>query len=241
MKIISLLFCSLLILGAAAQTTVTKSYPVQAGQRVSLSFDYPKTVKVSTWDKNEVYVKALVSINNGENDSAFELEQKNENGVLSICNHIKDMNKLPRTYTVMMDGQKVSFKTREAYDDYVSKINPKRYGTFNGVDIQITLEIKVPANTATEIDAKYGIVELVNFNAPVNVDAPYGGIDATVNAASTGKLTATTHYGKILTNLDLKLTDMKERDFFTSITAEPGKGPAYNLKSTYGTLYLRKP
>ncbi len=237
------MFCSLLLLSAAAQTTVTKTYPVKPGQQVALDFDYPQTVRVSTWDKNEVYVKALVSINNGENDSAFQLEEKSEDGVLSIRNRIKDLDQLPRVYTVRMDGQKVFFKSKEAYDDYLNKNKMKGngYGTSHGVDIQVTIEIKVPANTATNVEAKYGIVELVDFRGSVTVDAPYGGIDATINEAATGKLTATTHYGRILTNLNLKLTDMKEKDFYTSITAEPGKGPAYNLKSTYGTLYLRKP
>ena len=35
-------------------------------------------------------------------------------------------------------------------------------------------------------------------------------------------------------------TDKKDANFFTSITAEPGKGPAYDLSSSYGNIYLRK-
>ncbi len=112
--------------------------------------------------------------------------------------------------------------------------------TSEGVDMEITVEVKVPVNTATDIKATYGIVELVGFNAPATVNATYGGIDATVAMANTGKLQATTSYGQIYSNLDLTLTDKTEKDFFTSITAEPGKGPAYILKSTYGKIYLRK-
>lgn len=110
-----------------------------------------------------------------------------------------------------------------------------------GVDMEITVEVKVPANTRTDINSVYGIVEVVNFNAPANIDATYGGIDATVNESTTGRLKATTSYGQIYSNLDLKLTDKTQKDFFTSITAEPGKGPEYTFKSTYGKIYLRKP
>jgi hypothetical protein len=110
-----------------------------------------------------------------------------------------------------------------------------------GVDMEITIEVKVPANTSTDIKSTYGIVELVNFNGSANVNATYGGIDATVERSTTGKLQATTSYGQIYSNLDLKLTDKTEKDFFTSITAEPGKGSTYILKSTYGKIYLRKP
>jgi len=234
--------CCIIVIGGAAQTKVNRSYPVKPGQQVELEFDYPKVIRVSTWDKNEVSVTALVSINDGDNDTAFVLEDKiTADGILSIRNRIVNMNKLPRLYTVIQDGKKTVFRSREQYQEFKSKLGGNNRITSDGVDMEITIEVKVPANTATNIKATYGIVELVNFNAPATVNATYGGIDATVTQATTGKLQATTSYGEILTNLDLKLTDKTERDFFTSITAEPGKGPAYILKSTYGKIYLRKP
>jgi hypothetical protein len=241
MKIILLSICCLLFIGASAQTTLTRSYPVKQGQQVKLNFDYPKIVRVSTWDKNEVSVVAHVSINDGENDSAFVLEDKIADGAITISNHIKNMKDLPHRYTVIQDGKKTVFRSKEDFKEY-NRTNPgTRRMTSDGVDMEITIEVKIPANTSTDITSTYGIVEMVNFNAPATVNATYGGIDATVAQATTGKLKATTSYGQIYTNLDLKLTDKTQKDFFTSITAEPGKGPEYNLKSTYGNLYLRKP
>ncbi len=232
--------CCVIVTGIHAQTKLNRSYPVKPGQQVALDFDYPKIVRVSTWDKNEVSVTAQVSINDGENDAAFILEDKTTDGTISISNRIKDMDQLPRRYTVIQDGKKTVYRSKDEYREFVGKLGNSHRITSNGVDMEITLDIKIPANTATHINAKYGIVELVGFNAPATVNAPYGGIDATVSQASTGKLTATTHYGQIFTNLDLKLTDKQERDFYTSISAEPGNGPAYKLTSTYGNLYLRK-
>ncbi|SJZ35921.1 hypothetical protein [Sediminibacterium ginsengisoli] len=240
MKKIAMMMVCLIALGASAQTTVTRSYPVKQGQQVALDFDFPKVVKVSTWDKNEVYVKATVSINDGENDSAFVLEDKSKDGVLSISNRIKDRESLPKRYTIMRDGQKLVFKTRGEMRAFGDKNGIRNYYS-EGVDMDITLEIKVPAGMATDIKAKYGIVELVGFNGPVTVTATYGGIDATVQEANTGKLSATTNYGQIYSNLDLKVKDYTEKNFYTSFTAEPGKGPAYILTSKYGKIYLRKP
>ncbi len=235
-------FCCLTVLSAAAQTTVNKTYPLKAGDKIELDFDYPKVVRISTWDKNEVSVTAHVSINNGENDTAFVLIEKNEDGVLSIKNKINNMDKLPHLYTVMQDGKKTIFRSKEDFKEYMSKNGGVRRYSSEGVDLEITIEVKIPANAvATNVKSTYGIVEMVNFNAPANVNATYGGIDATLATANTGKLQATTSYGQIYTNLDLKLTDKTEKDFFTSITAEPGKGPTYILKSTYGKIYLRKP
>lgn len=221
------------------QSIVTKSYPVKSGQSLVLKFDYPK-IHISTWDKAEVQISAKVSINDGDNDSAFTLTDETADGVLTIADHITDMDKLPRHYTISQNGKKTIFKTKEAFEEYKKTSGPINSYS-QGTDIDISLDIKVPANTTTSVKAIYGMVEVANFNAPANIDAIYGGIDATLVKAQTGKLQASTNYGKIYSNLDLDLTDKASRDFFTSITAEPGKGPALTFKSTYGKIYLRKP
>jgi hypothetical protein len=233
--------CSLVMITATAQTVVSRSYAVKAGDKVELNFDYPQIVKVSTWDKNEVSVIARVSINDGQNDSAFVLEDRSDNGTITISNKIKDLKNLPHRYTVIHDGKKTVFRSKDEFREFNRTVTGSHYMSSDGVDMEITVEVKVPANTTTNIKATYGMVELVNFNASANVNATYGGIDATVAQANTGRLQATTSYGQIYSNLDLKLTDKTEKDFFTSITAEPGKGPTYILKSTYGKIYLRKP
>lgn len=243
MKTLLLCFCCSIVLATNAQTTLNKTYPLKQGDKIELDFDYPKIVRISTWDKNEVSVTAHVSINEGENDTAFVLEGKTVDGVLAIRNRINNMDKLPRIYTVVnQDGKKTVFRSKEDFKAFTNANSGNRRMTSEGVDLQITIEIKIPAAAvATNVKSTYGMVEMVNFNAPANINATYGGIDATVAEASTGKLQATTSYGQIYTNLDLKLTDKTEKDFFTSFTAEPGKGPTYILKSTYGKIYIRKP
>jgi hypothetical protein len=241
MKIIALCLCSLLTLAGASQTTVSKTYPVKAGQTVELSFDYPKLVRVSTWEKNEVSVVAKVSINGGQNDEAFILEETSNNGNISIRNKIQNMDKLPKRYTIVDGGKTTVFNSKEDYQQYKKSASGSPTMYSEGVDMEITVEVKVPANVSTDIKSTYGMVELVSFNGSANVNATYGGIDATVVKETTGKLQATTSYGQIYSNLELKPTEKTEKDFFTSITAEPGKGSTYILKSTYGKIYLRKP
>lgn len=238
MKILFISICFALCMAANAQSPVTKSYPAQPGQRVTLRFDYP-VVKISTWDKNEVSVTADVNINEHENDNAFVLKEETVNGAIEIGDEIKDIDKLPRRYTILRNGVKTVYKSRSAFEEAEKSGDVQQ--SYDGLDMHIELEIKIPASCVTEVNAIYGIVELTNFNASVKVDAEYGGIDATINTASTGKLQATTHYGQIYSNLDMKITDHEERDFYNSITAEPGKGPEYTFLSTYGKIYLRKP
>ena len=229
--------CALLSTGVFAQTTISKLYPAQAGQQIKLKFDFPE-VKVSTWEKNQVSVIAHVSINDGENDSAFVLDEQLTNDVIVISDHIKNFDKLPRRYTIVRNGKKTIYKSRAEYQAASKEGAMEK--SYEGVDMEIVLEIKVPEHSITDIKATYGIVDLTAFNAPVTIDATYGGIDASITPERTGKLQVTTSYGEILTNLDLHLTEHTDRDFFHSITAEPGKGPSYQFTSDYGKIYLRK-
>lgn len=238
MKMIIIGICCALYSCASAQTTLTKTYSVPTGKSVNLDFDYP-VVKVSTWQKNEVSVVAHVNINNGENDNAFSLEDQNTGGQLTISGQIKDIGKLKHQYTIVRDGKKTVFRSKEDYVQAQKSGNVKSLS--EGPNIEIVVEVKVPVNVQTNIKSTYGVVELSDFNGPVTVDATYGGIDVTMIAAKIGKLQATTSYGQIYSNLNLKISDHTQRDFFNSITAEPGNGPSYQFTSTYGKIYLRKP
>jgi hypothetical protein len=188
-------------------------------------------------------VTAHVNIEGGLHDTAFVLEENTASGIISIRNKIKNIDKLPKhyTYTLIKDGVVTEFDSKDKYQEF-RKSNPGGTSEVSDEqDIKITLMVMVPANTSTNITSTFGIVELVNFNGSVNVDAPFGGIDATLVTANTGKLEVTTTYGHIYSNLDLPLMEENGRDFYTSITAKPGKGSNYILKSTYGRIYLRKP
>lgn len=240
MKTFLTILCCTLLYAIQAQEIITKTYQVLPGQQLNLSFDYPKIVKLSTWNKNEVSITASVNINNGENNDAFQLIESVEGNTLTVKNKIKDMDKLPKRYTVMKDGKKTVFTSKEAYKEFKADLQGAKYYA-EGTDIDITIDIKVPESlAATYVKSTYGVVELVNFNGQLKADATYGAIDVSVNESATGKLSATTHYGQIYSNLKLNIIEKEERDFYTSITITPGKGPAYLLQSTYGNLYLRK-
>jgi hypothetical protein len=232
----------LLVVGQAvlAQTAVNKNFPVQSGQKLYLFFDHPELVKVTTWDKNEVVVSGSVSINNGENDDAFGLTSSTSNGILNIRGEMINMKSLPHRVTVYRDGQKITFKNNEEYKKYAAENGRDFNMMSNGVDIEITLEVKVPKNMITEVKSVYGMVEVRNFEGPIDVTSTYGGVDAALNAKATGELRAETNYGTIYSNLDIKFAG-EEKNFHIVVTAKPGTGPSQSFESKYGNVYLRKP
>ena len=235
----SLLF---LTITSFAQTTITKSVAVSSGQKINMRFDYPELVKVSTWDKNEISILGSVSINGGENNDAFVLATSTSGNIISIESQINGLKSLPQRITVTQGGQKIVFKTKADYRKYCDE-NGKNFNTMStGVDMDIILEIKVPQNTETRIEAVYGMVEVKQFNGPLVVEATYGGVDAALQERSTGELVAETNFGQIYSNLDVKFSNdnMQEKDFHTYVSAKPGNGPRFSFESKYGNVYLRK-
>jgi hypothetical protein len=225
---------------ATAQTPVNKTYPVSAAQSISLRFDYPELVKISTWDKNEISITGTVSINGGENDDAFELLQSTKGNSIYIENKIRNLKELPHRITIVNNGEKITFKTRADYQKYREEKGTQYNVRSEGVDMDILLEIKVPRNVSVKLESVYGMVEVRQFNGPLSVEATYGGVDVAVQEKVMGELTAETNYGQIYSNLDLTFSGSEFESFHTLVTAKPGNGPKYSFESKYSNVYLRK-
>lgn len=243
-EIVKLVFVGLLLSAQAyAQTPINKTSPVKSGQKITMHFDYPELVKVSTWDRNEISVQGTVSINSGENDDAFELTISESGGTISIRNEIRDMKNIPHRITIFDGGQKIIFKNKEEFKKYSAEKGKGKYDRMSyGLEMDIFIEVKVPRNTETHVESVYGMVEIKDFVGPLTVDATYGGVDAALSEKIIGEITAETNHGEIYSNLDTKFTgDLSHQgDFHTEVSAKPGSGPRYNFDSKYGNVYLRK-
>jgi hypothetical protein len=230
-----------------AQTKLEKTVTVPKGNKLVLLFDYPELIRVRTWDKPDVQIKASVSINRGENDNAFELQIDQQNGETVVSSIIKNKDDLPKYTTIKKGEQEFFFKSGNWNDPEIQKFlneNGREYSYMsNGVIMHIELEVFVPRGQETRIEAKYGLVEVKDFQATLTVDAKYGGVDATISPAHTGELLARTRYGEILSNLDVKFDNDwgRDADHWTEISAKIGTGSRYSLESKYGKVYLRKP
>lgn len=225
-----------------AQTIVDRTLPVQKGQTLQLHFDYPKLVRVTTWDRNEVSIQASVSINAGENDDAFELTTSTTGNTISVRNEIRDMKNLPRRITIHEGGKTTTFRSEADYRKYRQETGHSGHERMStGVDMEIVIDVKVPRNVETRVKSVYGMVEVKTFDGPLVVEATYGGVDASLAERSIGLIKAETNYGEIYTNFDTRFDGGSgDRNFYLSVSAKPGTGPSYAFESKYGNLYLRK-
>ncbi len=236
-----LIFLSVLLTAKVySQTAVNKTIALQPGQTISMHFDHPQLIKVSTWDKNEISITGTVSINEGENDDAFSLESSSSGKEVSVTGEVRNLKSLPHRITIWHNGQKMMFKTKEDYKKYTGE-HGRDYNTMNwGTDIEIFLVIKVPKNVDTKILSTYGTIEVKDFTGSLVAESTYGGVDAALTEKLIGDLKAETNYGQIYTNFDIKFSGNEFGDFHTVVSAQPGTGPRYSFESKYGNVYLRK-
>ena len=229
-----------------AQTQIEEKVAVRSGQNVKMDFEDPKLIKVHTWERQEVVIKGSVSINRGEHDSAFEIVAEQGSDAVVITARIKNRDDIPKRTVIRKGDQEYYFPTGDPNDPAIQKFFSEhgREYTYmsNGIIHDITLEVFVPKGTTCSIDAKFGLVEVTGFEAPLTVNSIFGGIDATVVTGKTGELIARTRFGEILTNLDAEFTpaDHADNDHWTEIRTTPGKGPNYEFESKFGKVYLRK-
>jgi len=224
---------------ALSQTKITRTYPVKSGQKIELKFDYPKVIHITSWDKKEIEITASVNINDGANNEAFTLVQNTSDGTVSISNKM-DLDQIPESYYIVANGVKTRFNNKKDMDNYkVQNFDTGSISYYSEKGIEVTLDIKVPANMITNVKSTYGMIQLADMDGPVTAEAIYGGIDASLNQNKIGQIKLTNRFGKIFSDLKLKPTEQKEENFYTSITASPGKGPSYDISASYGNIYIR--
>src|SRR5882672_5433467 len=240
MKTKLFLLLSLVAIRALSQTEVNKTIAFQQGQTISMHFDYPELIKVSTWDKNEISITGTVSINGGENDDAFSLESSTNSKEVSIVGESRNLKNLPHRITIWHDGQKMMFRSKADYRKYADE-HGRDYNSMNwGTDMDIFLVIKVPKNVDTKVLSTYGTIEIKDFTGPLVAESTYGGVDAALTEKLVCDLKAETNYGQIYTNFNFKFSGSEFGDFHTVVNAKPGSGPRYSFESKYGNVYLRK-
>ena len=224
-----------------AQTSIQKKYQIQKGQELTLKFDYPQLVKITTWDKNEIEISGKVDINNNQNNGDFVISEQTLAGNTKLIEgKVTNYKDLPQHVVAYKGDDKITFKSKKEFQEY-EKANKTKFDiTSIGVQIDIVLEIKVPRNTKTLIESTYGTVEVNTFDGPLVAKSTYGSVDATIDQKKVGELNAECFYGKIFTNLDLPVKPTKSEDFHTAITAYNGKEPRQEFSSKYGNVYLRK-
>ena len=76
MRILLICLITSISFAVQAQKKIEKTISLEDQNLVDIQIDFADEIKVNTWERSEVFVRATVSINGGEDNDIFELKTR---------------------------------------------------------------------------------------------------------------------------------------------------------------------
>ncbi len=214
----------MLSLQISAQRVVEETISLTKDQSIKLDFDFADNIIVKSWNKNEVYVKATVNINNNEDNENFKFITRKGSGYVSIKSGIENLKHLSCQTIIIEDGDTT----------YISGM---------GAQMDIDFEVLIPTNSELSLETINGDIELHGRTGPVDINTINGEIDMFISANQKADLSLKTINGTMYTNLEMDFNQTKDNLCKVGGNVDTklnGGGNKINLETINGTIYLRK-
>ncbi len=215
--ILALMVFNLQIFVKPLQETFEKEVTLKSGQAVLLDFKFADEIKVRSWNKTTLYVKATVEHNFKEKLDFKMLEQNNTDQV-QLEEKIKNLE----------ERKNINIHKNDSSRDCVS--------------LDINYEVFLPANTVLNINSISGNIEIKNMDNALNIETISGFVDVSINQKSEYDFTCSTISGAIYSDISFENNENVKEDIVgTKLkTKLNGGGKKLNLKTISGDLFLRK-
>jgi hypothetical protein len=224
-------------LAALGQKIVQENLPLAAGERLTLNLRFADSIRVSSWDGNEVSVRAVVVINNNQLNEAFLLTTKRSEGLLSVESNF-DKEKLKQGQASDCPGQQHQWWGN---GNYTTSKNGQREGGYS-VCSSIYFEIKVPRRAETKLETISGNIEIVQWEGNLQAKSISGFVDLSWPAGRGADLSLKTISGEVFSNLDVDLGGPRPKTGvgYSLQGTVAGGGQPIRLESISGNIYLRR-
>ena len=209
-----------------SQRIVEKSIQLSSGQEISLDFEFADDIIIKPWEKNEIYVKASVNINDNENNDLFELDVKESSAGVLLTSKIKNLKNLWNNRSVIIGEE-------EAY-------------RFDGgcISIIISFEVYLPGDFPLEIETISGDIEIDTYTGSLDIETVSGFIDLGLPEDLKANICLETVTGEMFSNLNFdpksKYGDLDQIGGGDIKTTINGGGIRIDLETVSGDIYLRK-
>ena len=150
---IAIAFCSYFALHAQAEI-VEQNFSTSGINKISFNFHWSDIIFEPT-SGDQVEFSASVEINGGEHNDHFQIASKTTNGTLYISTDVVNMDDIPKRVTLTHKDKKYVLKKDKDYKKKLKALKEElgikdfRYYN-NGVDMDLTLTIKVPKGIKME-------------------------------------------------------------------------------------------
>ena len=226
-----LIVLTIVILGAwtvNAQRQVKKSVPINKGQELFLHFEFAENITIEQWDKNEVYIKVAVNIDDGKGNEYYSLKTEQDGEELKIFSDYGDYYEKKKSRILKVRNTHTSIN----YTVYVPNNITLKVESISG---SVAIE---EFNGTLITDLIAGDVVIKKYNGELNLETISGDIDVVIAKA---EIRAETLMGTVYSNLDIELEDGK---------IDKGKNKVYGtinnggnlakLETISGNIYIRK-
>ena len=225
-KILFLATCGLLASPTFAQKIIEKTLPFSNGQRVNLNLKFADDIKISYWDKKEVYVKIAVEINGGKLDNALLVETtSNAQEVRLATDFDKALTKQGRC--------------EDCPGNNYSSYHSNGQVLCSDIDYQVFL----PRQAALTVETISGNIDIVDASSPISAKSISGFVDLHWSGAKGANVSMKSITGELYSDLDIAFTNKKEKSAIVGYKLEGtfnGGGPDVQLESISNKIYLRK-
>ena len=210
--IVMLLLC-LLSCFTYAQKLVEKHLGYAPGKSIKMNIQIADSIRIVTWNKNEVYAKAFVDINNNKDNEVYKTGFDESANSIEIKAHFDNDKK----YQQWNDSCKCNCS-------YLSKIY---------------WDVYIPENSEFSVETIDGNITIEGQTDQVKAHTISGFIDMAFASSRKADLKMSTISGTIYTNVALEKT--KGRRGGNAVNgAYNGGGKQVELETISGDIFLRK-
>ena len=220
--ILIILFC-LLLKPLTAQRVVEKHMSFDQKESVTMDIQIADSIVLHTWDKNEVYVKALINVNDNKDNDLYQVEFDESSVILKMRAKFED--KIHRHN---------SLESNITWDVYLPKGVACKVKTING-------NISVYGQSGA-LNLKTISGNIIVISNPISIEANSisGFVDITMPSDKKADLNFKNISGTIYTNHELT-TPVKKKPASTKVFDQMnGGGDKIDLSTISGNIYFRK-
>lgn len=212
--------------GLSQPRIVEKTSTISKGDELILDFQFADEINIQTWNKNEIYIKASVNINDNEDNDAFRLDiERFDDKVLatSEIENLQDLSTESITITKDDDGNYI-----------INNCNVK---------LDLYFEVFIPEGIELNVKTISGDIVIKGFEDEMDINTISGFIDLSLSPRSKSSIKMSTISGEMFSNMELEYPNGKEglkrvcgQDVDATIN---GGGTSISLETISGNIYLR--
>lgn len=217
------LLLSMTILPAQKTKIQEQSYTWSTDRSAHLNLRFASNIKVSSWDKSELYIKTTITY---EKEEHLKVHQMN----------VQEMGKKLLITADYAEG----FFDNKKYNCWGGCDNGDDEAKEDCICFKLNFEIRMPKGANVSLETISGNIELMDLNGPLAAKTISGFIDLGLKASRPTNLSFRSVTGEIYTDFDLNL-DKNSTAFSKQLnTSINGGGPEIALETVSGDIFFRK-